>query len=106
MQRLCGWAVAHRGMEKKGLHAKTRRRKKEVGYAYAMERSEGAYCGQSEKKVVGNDAAGCGDVACNVSTGGQLHTEEWRKKGLHAKMQRRKEVVGYAYAMEPSEGAH
>jgi hypothetical protein len=37
MQRLYGWAIAHRGMEKKGLHAKTLRRKEVVGYAYATE---------------------------------------------------------------------
>ena len=79
---------------KKGLHAKTQRRKEVVGYAYAMEPSEGANLVQSEKKVVGNDAAGFGDVACYVSTGGQLHTEEWGKKGLHAKTRRRKEVMG------------
>ena len=57
----------------------------------------------AQKAVASNDAEGCEDVACNVSTGGQLHTEEWRKKGC---TQRRKEEVDYAYAMEQSEGAH
>ena len=40
----------------------------------------GAMGSCAQKAVADNDAAGCGDVACNVSTGGQLHTEEWRKR--------------------------